>query len=112
MGITHTEREDNELAGNRQGGLRAAQTNKERYGNTFYSDIGSEGGKKGTTGGTYNNPELARRIGAIGGKRSRRGHTLIKVTKEYLEYIDNITKEVVRYTHDRTLVNHKRNTKV
>lgn len=79
MGITHTEREDNELAGNRQGGLRAAQTNKERYGNTFYSDIGSEGGKKGTTGGFWHikyvkgDDDWARTAGALGGKNSRRG---------------------------------------
>ncbi len=34
---------------------------------------GALGGKKGTTGGFYNNPELARIAGSKGGKVSRRG---------------------------------------
>lgn len=39
------------MAGNRNGGLKAATTNKERYGDNFYSEIGAKGGRAGHTGG-------------------------------------------------------------
>lgn len=61
------------MAGNREGGKKAAQTNIKRYGEDFYRKIGSMGGKKGRTGGFYQNPELARIVGARGGRKSRRG---------------------------------------
>ena len=60
------------MAGNRESGLVAAQTNKERYGEDFYSRIGALGGKLSKTGGFYANRELARRAGAIGGAVSRK----------------------------------------
>jgi general stress protein YciG len=61
------------MAGTKQGGALAAKTNKEKWGADFYQRIGALGGKKGTTGGFYNNPELARIAGSKGGKVSRRG---------------------------------------
>lgn len=61
------------MAGNKAGGLKAAQKNKEKYGDDWYQRIGSLGGKKGTTGGFYANPELAREAGRKGGKISKRG---------------------------------------
>ena len=61
------------MAGSVEGGLKAAQTNKERYGLDWYQKIGAIGGKKGRTGGFAANRELARIAGAKGGKISRRG---------------------------------------
>lgn len=61
------------MPGNKAGGLKARDTNKARYGEDFYKKIGSVGGKKGTTGGFWADRELARRAGAIGGRKSRRG---------------------------------------
>lgn len=61
------------MAGTIEGGKKAAQTNKERYGSEWYKEIGAKGGKKGTTGGFYVNRELARKVGAIGGRKSKRG---------------------------------------
>ena len=61
------------MAGTKEGGLRAAETNKKKHGEDFYRDIGRKGGKLGTTGGFAANPELARLAGKIGGSRSRRG---------------------------------------
>jgi general stress protein YciG len=61
------------MAGTRQGGLNAKASTIANYGPTFYADIGRKGGKIGRTGGFYANRELARRAGAIGGKKSRRG---------------------------------------
>ena len=60
------------MAGNRQGGLKAAKTNKQRYGTNFYERIGKIGGKISTGGGFAKNPELAKIAGRKGGKASQR----------------------------------------
>ena len=61
------------MAGTKEGGRAAAETNKRVYGDDFYAVIGAIGGKRGRTGGFYANRELARIAGAKGGKISRRG---------------------------------------
>jgi general stress protein YciG len=61
------------MAGNAEGGRKAALTNKLMYGTEFYRVIGKKGGKNSTTGGFYKNRELARRAGALGGAKSKRG---------------------------------------
>lgn len=61
------------MAGTKDGGKAAANTNKTKYGADFYARIGAMGGKKGKTGGFYANRELARVAGAKGGRISRRG---------------------------------------
>lgn len=60
------------MAGTKDGGKAAADTNKKKYGPDFYAKIGAMGGKKGKTGGFYANRELARIAGAKGGRISRR----------------------------------------
>lgn len=65
----------NNMAGTKNGGRKAASTNKDRYGSDFYAKIGAKGGKKGRTGGFYANRELARIAGAKGGRISRRKKT-------------------------------------
>ena len=61
------------MAGTKEGGKRAAATNKDKYGYDFYARIGAKGGRNGHTGGFAANPELAREAGAKGGKISKRG---------------------------------------
>ncbi|MDR1033130.1 MAG: hypothetical protein LBL84_03945 [Candidatus Nomurabacteria bacterium] len=61
------------MAGTINGGIKAAKTNKEKYGKEFYARIGAIGGQRGHTGGFAANPELAKIAGSIGGKISRRG---------------------------------------
>ena len=61
------------MAGTRNGGLKAANTNREKYGKEFYAQIGRKGGRNGHTGGFAANPALARIAGAKGGRISRRG---------------------------------------
>lgn len=61
------------MSGTREGGRKAAQTNKLLHGENFYKEIGRKGGKNGHTGGFAANPELARIAGAKGGKKSKRG---------------------------------------
>jgi len=60
------------MAGTKAGGIKAAATNKAKYGKDFYARIGAAGGRNGTTGGFAANPELARIAGAKGGRISRR----------------------------------------
>lgn len=63
------------MSGTKAGGMKAAATNKAKYGKEFYATIGRKGGQNGHTGGFASNPELARIAGAIGGRRSKRGPT-------------------------------------
>lgn len=60
------------MPGTKIGGLRASVTNKLIYGPDFYKKIGSIGGKKSRTGGFYANRELAKIAGAKGGRISKR----------------------------------------
>lgn len=71
------------MSGTTVGGVKAAQTNKERYGVDFYRTIGKKGGELGTTGGfhksvcscEYKPGEHKKAVcaGALGGKISKRG---------------------------------------
>lgn len=69
------------MAGNREGGLKAAQTNRKTYGGDFYAVIGAEGGRNGRTGGFASHnvgpdgltgPQRASIAGTKGGLKSRR----------------------------------------
>jgi hypothetical protein len=69
------------MAGTREGGKTAAETNKQRYGEDFYKHIGSTGGKKGKTGGFASDKvgrdgltghQRAIKVGEVGGRTSRR----------------------------------------
>lgn len=70
------------MAGTKEGGLKAAKTNRKRYGKHFYANIGRVGGQNGKTGGFASDvvgkdgltgKERAKKVGAIGGKISKRG---------------------------------------
>lgn len=66
------------MAGTKLGGLRAADTNKRKYGNDFYERIGRKGGQNGHTGGfatvdANGLHTLAMTAGRKGGLVSRRG---------------------------------------
>lgn len=66
------------MPGTRIGGLKAAMTNKVRYGKDFYAKAGAKGGKNGRTGGFAagdEGRERAKLSGMIGGKRSKRKWT-------------------------------------
>ena len=66
------------MAGTKAGGVKAANTNKERHGKDFYAKIGAKGGVNGHTGGFAANRELARIAGAKGGRISRRRKTIVE----------------------------------
>ena len=63
------------MPGTKNGGIKAAETNKKRDGKSFYVRIGAMGGKKSTGGGFAANPELAREAGRKGGLKSRKNKT-------------------------------------
>jgi general stress protein YciG len=60
------------MAGTRNGGRKAAATNKQRYGLSFYESIGRKGGKISRGGGFAADHELAVAAGRKGGKSSRK----------------------------------------
>lgn len=66
------------MAGTKAGGLKAAQTNKLKHGDNFYATIGAKGGRACVTKGFGSNIEFARKVGAIGGRNSRRGKAIKK----------------------------------
>ena len=61
------------MAGTKAGGIKAAKTNKRKWGRKFYAEIGAKGGKACVPKGFAADPERARRAGAKGGKISKRG---------------------------------------
>jgi general stress protein YciG len=61
------------MAGTKEGGKAAAKKNRELYGEDYYANIGRKGGSVLTPKGFALNRELAKKAGAIGGSRSRRG---------------------------------------
>ena len=61
------------MAGTKAGGIKAAATNRTKYGAEFYARIGQKGGQNGHTGGFAANRALARIAGAKGGRISKRG---------------------------------------
>lgn len=71
------------MVGTRAGGLKAAKTNKERYGEDFYKTQGKKGGLVSTPNGGFGSDkvgndgltgkERAKIAGAKGGHTSRRG---------------------------------------
>lgn len=65
------------MVGTKEGGLKAAATNRELHGEDFYKRIGAKGGSKITLKrkGFGANPERAKWAGAKGGLKSRRGPT-------------------------------------
>ena len=71
------------MAGTIEGGRKAAETNKERYGDEFYQTIGSYGGQSGDPSKKgfasqiigrdgMTGRERAREAGSRGGRNSRR----------------------------------------
>lgn len=53
--------------------MKTAETNKKKYGENWYREIGALGGKAGRTGGFASSHELAVEAGRKGGTTSRRG---------------------------------------
>lgn len=61
------------MCGTKVGGLKAAETNKKKYGEDFYVNMGRKGGLAQVPKGFSMNVKLARKAGKKGGKTSKRG---------------------------------------
>ena len=61
------------MSGTKEGGRKAAETNKKRNGEDFFKRIGAIGGRNGHTGGFASSHELAVEAGRKGGRISKRG---------------------------------------
>lgn len=62
------------MSGSRLGGLKAAETNKQKYGREFYQNIGRKGGKACVPKGfALMDIEKIKNAGRRGGKISKRG---------------------------------------
>lgn len=55
-----------------EGGKKAAEKIKKKYGPDFYKLIGQKGGQNGRTGGFYQNSEAAREAGRKGAAAKRK----------------------------------------
>lgn len=61
------------MSGTRAGGLKAAATNKAKYGDDFFRNIGRSGGHwKSPTKGFGSNKEAAKEAGRKGGLKSKK----------------------------------------
>lgn len=76
------------MPGTHEGGVKAAATNKQRYGANFYDLIGRKGGSVKVPKGFSANPELASKAGKKGGKNSRR-----PLTEEHKEKLRQAAKK-------------------
>lgn len=83
------------------GGLKCAETNRQRYGKDWYSKIGAIGGRKGTADGVIKgfaaNPTLAREAGAKAGKISKIGYKYLGTEGGKNKYLDKDTGKVVEF---------------
>lgn len=66
---------ENNMAGTKEGARKGMLKIIEKYGEDFYQKNGKKGGKARVKKGFATNPELARKVGKLGGKNSRRGST-------------------------------------
>ena len=65
------------MAGTKEGALKAAETNKKKYGNDYYKRLGAKGGSRKTPTSGFGSPkrgpdgltgpERARVVGSLGG---------------------------------------------
>lgn len=88
------------MAGTVDGGIRAYNTNIDKYGPDFYQRIGRMGGVKGRTGGFAQGAEgraRARTYGAIGGAMSRRTNPLTEEQRREIK-LHHIERQASRTT--------------
>lgn len=70
------------MSGTKIGGLRAAETNKKKYGEDFYVKMGKKGGLAQVPKGFAMNTKLASIAGTKGGIISKRGKAVVKEVED------------------------------
>ena len=61
------------------GGIKSAQTIKERYGDYFLADMGRKGSQISRGGGVTGNSERAKELGRLGGLKRAENYRLKKL---------------------------------
>ena len=79
------------MSGTKAGGKKCAATNKRKYGENWYAEIGRKGGQVKTPKGFALNPQLARQAGRKGGLTSSKSPilTLEERRQEIAELLKN-----------------------
>ena len=86
------------MSGTVAGGKRAAQTNKERYGEDFYKVQGGKGGAKTGIPKGFSLSGKAKEAGSRGGKISKRGPTVyVTYNGERVSLSDVAKREGITY---------------
>ena len=94
------------MSGTKIGGKQAAKTNKAKYGDNFYREIGAKGGRNSTSGGFASDVigkdgltgrERASILAKKSGRMGKRGYKLIKKTLFHYIYQKKDTGEIVKF---------------
>lgn len=88
------------MGGTRKGAYKGTITKLNRYGVDFFAEIGAKGGKASNKGGFYNNPEVAREMGRIGGRISKNDMTYLGTKGNKRLYLSKKTQTIVEYPID------------
>lgn len=88
------------MTGTPQGGRHAAATNKARYGENYYRNIGQLGGRNSRNCGFAKNREMAREAGRKGGLNSHRtpGNHLYQLWIDGVKLFDGTLKEAIAFS--------------
>jgi len=76
------------MSATREGGLKAAETNKERYGENYYKNLGRKGGQAQVPKGVAITGK-AKELGKIGGSLSKRGFKMHRDAEGNVYYEKN-----------------------
>jgi len=85
------------MSGTHSGAVKSTEKIKRVHGEDFFKRIGAIGGRNGNTGGFASDPALARKVGATGGQRSKRGHKYLYTSRGYNYYTNKKTGEEVKF---------------
>ena len=96
------------MSGTLAGGKKTAQTNKEKYGENYYKELGRKGGSvhHPETRWFNNHRDLAQKWGKKGGKISKRGkaklskndfQVIVKTSNLIKKYYPDLLRELAEY---------------
>ena len=94
------------MSGNRAGGLKAAKTNKERYGKDFYKIQGAKGGKVSCEKG-FAVMDSVEKVASKAGSISKRVFKFIREVGGLRIYAENKTGKIVVFKYNEVTKKHE-----
>ena len=88
------------MSGTSTGGLKAAKTNKEKYGKDFYKIQGAKGGRVSCEKGFASNRDLAKNVASNAGSISKRGFKFIREVGSIRSNSDNKTGKITVFKYN------------